>query len=201
MFLALAAGLGAALWQAARAEAEAVRAQAEADKAETVTTFLISLFEASNSEEARGDTLTAHELLERGAARVEALQDEPEVQTYLLAATGKAYAQLGAYDRARPLLQRALGAQQTLFGAASPEAGASLNDLASLSYNQGDFSTAESLFTAALAVRRQALGTSHEEVAHTLYNLASVPERPGRLRNRCRHLPRGDDLAAGRARP
>jgi hypothetical protein len=57
--------------QRARAEAEAERAEAEAETARQTTRFMVDLFKVSDPGEALGNTITAREILDRGAARID----------------------------------------------------------------------------------------------------------------------------------
>ena len=55
--------------------------------------------------------ITARELLDRGATRIETdLAGQPEVQAEMMLLLGRIYRELGVYDRARPLLERSLDA-------------------------------------------------------------------------------------------
>jgi serine/threonine protein kinase len=100
--LALAVGLGAALWQARQA-----RRQARASQA--VQAFLLSLFTASDPEQARGKDISARELLDRGAQRLDSeLQDQPVVLARLHHAIGGIYIQLGSNVSAQRHLEKAL---------------------------------------------------------------------------------------------
>ena len=101
--LALSVGLGAALWQAHRA-----RQQTRASLA--VQAFLLGLFTASDPEQARGKDISAKELLDRGARRLDTeLQDQPVVLARLHHAIGGIYIQLGSNVSARRHLETALG--------------------------------------------------------------------------------------------
>ena len=69
-------------------EAERVASQ-EAETAKQVSDFLIGLFEVSDPSEAKGETITAREILTRGAERVEkSLAQQPEVQGAMLDVLG-----------------------------------------------------------------------------------------------------------------
>ena len=56
--------------QAQRIAREAERANREAQAAEQVAAFLVDLFAVSDPGEARGNTITAREILDRGAAKI-----------------------------------------------------------------------------------------------------------------------------------
>ena len=81
-------GTGVGLMRARQAEAqaraEADRANREASTANRVTQFLVDLFTVTDPRNARGDTVTAREVLDRGAEKVRAeLASEPIVQARL----------------------------------------------------------------------------------------------------------------------
>ncbi len=85
------------------------RAEIERSRAERVSEFLVDIFQRSDPSEARGADITAREILERGARRVDTeLQKEPHTQATLMDAMGRVYLGLGLPDRALPLLQRSL---------------------------------------------------------------------------------------------
>ena len=81
--------------------------QVEAAKAQQVAAFLQDLFEVSSPSQSRGETVTARELLDRGAERLDAdLADQPEVRATMYDVVGSVYRELGLYDDAASLLQR-----------------------------------------------------------------------------------------------
>ena len=94
---------------AQRASGERDRANVEAVTANAAANFLESLFLEADPEEAIGETLTAREILDRGAGRIAGeLQDQPAVQGRLLAMLGKVYDSLGHEERATELLEEAV---------------------------------------------------------------------------------------------
>ncbi|MEE9431373.1 MAG: serine/threonine-protein kinase [Melioribacteraceae bacterium] len=80
------------------------RATIEAKKSEQVTAFLEELFLVAGPDESKGETITARELLDRGALKIsKELNSQPEVKTNLLFAIGKTYQNLGLYKHAEEL--------------------------------------------------------------------------------------------------
>ena len=72
---------GAMFMQARRIARERDAAGWERARAEQVSAFLVDIFKASDPGEARGETITARELLDRGAKRIESeLEGEPETR-------------------------------------------------------------------------------------------------------------------------
>ncbi|MCH7475701.1 MAG: serine/threonine protein kinase [Gemmatimonadetes bacterium] len=171
----LVVGAGAAtvgMVRATRAEAAAAR---EAETAQQVSDFLVGLFKVSNPSEARGNTVTAREILDVGAERIGTeLADQPVVQARLLNTIGTVFRQMGLLDRARPLLQQALALRQAELGANHADVGASLYELAWLNRIQGNLSEAEPLAQRALSVTERALGPDDPAVASSATNLAAI---------------------------
>jgi tetratricopeptide (TPR) repeat protein len=84
----------------------------EAAVSQRVKEFLVELFRSSDPDEARGDDLTARELLARGVERVEGeLQSAPLAQAELLQVLGTISRELGDYQNSRRLLESAIEAR------------------------------------------------------------------------------------------
>jgi eukaryotic-like serine/threonine-protein kinase len=172
--LLLLAFLITTLIQATRIRRERDRAQIEREKAEKVSAFLVDLFKVNDPSESKGNTVTARELLDRGAEKIaQELKDQPESQARLTQVMGDAYLSLGLYDRAAPLLESSLQTLRRSLGNEHPQVGVGLSHLAHLHFNQGDYVTAAALHREALAIHRKAYGAEHDEVARDLTNLAT----------------------------
>lgn len=97
-------------------------ADANAAEAREISDFLIGVFSVADPEESHGEEVTAREILDRGAARIDReLADRPETRARLLGIVGEVYTRLGLHDRARPLLEQSLELTLALPDA-SPEA-------------------------------------------------------------------------------
>jgi serine/threonine-protein kinase len=82
LLIAVASGIAATAWQARERATEARKAQ-------VITAFVVSLFEAVDPARARGAEPTARELVDAGAARLaKELQDEPAVRGEVAALLG-----------------------------------------------------------------------------------------------------------------
>lgn len=91
-----------------RAEAIAQRdiAERKTMTAERTVSFVKSLFEVSDPSEARGQTITAREILDKGARDIrEGLQDEPAVKAELGTTLGEVYSGLGLYRQGDRLIR------------------------------------------------------------------------------------------------
>ncbi len=178
VLLALVGGLGAALWQARLAAGERDTARREAATAEQVKDYLVDVFAASdpweNPADVQGTEMTARELLARGVAQVEALEEEPAVQAELMEVLALTYRRLGLYDKAEPLLERALAVRRALWGPEHADVAQSQEALAEFRRDEGTFGEAEALHRAALATRRRLLGEDDPATARSLSGLAST---------------------------
>ena len=160
-------------------ERDQARQQAEA--AHRVAAFLQDIFRVADPGAARGETLTARELLDRGAARVRAeLRKEPEVQATLLHTIGNVYRHLGLYERAVPLLEEALATRSRVLGETDLATAASLESLGELQRERGRYPTAEALLRRAVIARQRLLGPDAPEVAQSLQELGRVLRQQGR---------------------
>lgn len=181
-FLLLLAGYAATVTVQSERVREALGdARTEARKAEQVSEFLVGLFEASDPGEAPGDTITARELLERGVERAGELEGQPEVQATMLDEMGRVYQSLGRYDRAEPLLRRALALRRSLHGEDHLEVAKSLDNVATVLQKKGRYDEAEPLFRRALAVRRGLGDRAEANVDVGLNNLALLLHLRGKF--------------------
>jgi len=156
------------------------RAQLEAEKSKKVSEFLAGIFEVSDPEQSKGESITARELLDNGVKRIESeLSDQPEVLANMLGVTGNVYKSLGLYDNALVLLQRAYSINDSLLGNNSPETAKSINDLANLNFAMGDYESAIKKFKEAIEQRKNIYGEESLEAAESMNDLAMVLREEG----------------------
>ena len=161
--------------QAGRIARERDRANQEAATATQVSDFLVGLFRVSDPSEARGNTLTAREILAKGALQLEGgLRDQPQVQARLQATIGAVYTGLGMYADAQPLLAGALQTQKQVLGEDSPESLATANHLANAYWYQGKYQEAELLYRDIVQRRTRVLGEDHPDTLRANFDLASA---------------------------
>ncbi len=166
----------------AQATEERARATAERDRAEQATNFLSGLFRAEDVGSARSDTISARTLLERGEARANALERQPAAQAAMLDVIGLARVDLGAFDEARPSLERTLAIRRQIFGDSHPDVARSLANIAKLDERVGRFAEAEQGYRAALVRLRVRLGDTAQETQETLLDLGAALHAAGRHR-------------------
>jgi serine/threonine-protein kinase len=151
------------------------RAQLEAETATQVSTFLQDVFQSSDPSEAMGDTISVRTVLERGAQRIDTdLDGQPVVQARLLDVMGEVYLNLGQYDKAQPMLERALALRREAHGETHADVASSMDHLALLHEKTGTYEEAEQLNRRALSLRRTLYGDDHPAVAESLNRLAGL---------------------------
>jgi non-specific serine/threonine protein kinase/serine/threonine-protein kinase len=181
VMFALLAGIVGTTFGLVRASRAEEQAKQEAAAAEKVSDFLIGLFEVSDPSEARGNTITAREILDKGAKGItEGLSDQPELQARLMATMGVVYRELGLYSQAEPLLDHALKTQKRVLGDDHPETLPSKSALAKLYYLQGRSDEGAQLNLEILETRKRVLGDDHPETLHSMNNLALMYLNQGR---------------------
>jgi serine/threonine-protein kinase len=160
-------------FQAGRIARERDRANVEAATAERVTEFMIDLFEVADPGTVGAATITARELLDRGAQQISGeLHDQPEVRAALQDTIGRVYQKMGLYDSAEPLLVQALELRRSHLGGEHADVATSLNHYGWLLEQKGDYDDAEPLLRESLELRRRALGDRHLLVSESIGDLA-----------------------------
>jgi serine/threonine-protein kinase len=145
----------------------------EQRRANEVAEFLIDLFETPDPFRGHGERVTVREVLGVGADNLEReLAAEPEIRAELLWALGRSHMNLALYQEARPLLERSLALRRELHGAVHPAVAESLQLLADLDVQGGDYEAAEGRYREALRMRRELFGDGRPEVVESLHGLA-----------------------------
>ena len=167
--------------QARRIARERDRANREAAASQRVADFMTSIFRVSDPSEARGNTVTARELLDRASSQVASeLAKDPELQAQMMDVMGTAYLGLGMNSRARPLLEQSADLRTRVLGPENAATLLSKHHLAAAFYSEGRFAEAEKLDREVLALRRRVLGPEDPDTLRTMNNLANVVARQGR---------------------
>jgi serine/threonine-protein kinase len=171
--LSLGVGIAGTVWQSRRA-------RQEAEKAREVKEFTLSLFKVSDPHNAKGHELSARDLLDEGARRVDVeLRNQPEVQAEMMQLLGRVYGVLGVYDRGRPLLERALALQRATAGRDDAEVASTLHDLGTLVRDKGDYDEAEKMLRASLAIEEREKGEDDPALAPILSDMGTLLNATG----------------------
>lgn len=114
--------------------------------------------------------LLAFQPILRGVADAALLREDAEAAT-LAHLLGANLNWLSMYHEAQPYLERALALRERLLGLQHPDTATSLDTLAGMFENQGDYPQSRKFYARALAIREQVLGPNHADTATSLNNL------------------------------
>jgi eukaryotic-like serine/threonine-protein kinase len=155
------------------------RAEHERARAEEVSSFLVNLFKLSDPEENRGNQVTARELLDSGAKRLQAgLQDQPETKAALLSTVGAVYDSLGQYQDALPILDESLRLQSQSHDASHID---TLLELGRARIGTGDLHGAEQPLQEALHLAQIDFGAKSLESGLSLWSLGLLRYQQGQI--------------------
>ncbi len=139
------------------AQEQRARAEQEAETARRTASFMIDMFQVSDPGESRGKTITAREILSKGADRIEEdLADQPAIQTSLMNTMGNVFIGLGLYNDAQQLLEKSLARRRTLLTSKPQDMNESLYNLANVKTLNADYEIAEELYVEAIATLEEA---------------------------------------------
>ena len=179
--MAITTALATAAWIARNdAERQRIRAESEAETARQTTRFMLDLFKVSDPSEALGNTITAREILDKGAQRIDhELAGQPAIQATLMDTMGTVYTSLGLYDSAVPLVRKAYEKRREILGPRHEETASSLNHLGEVLTLRAEYDEAERSLSEALEIRRALFGPESKPVADTLLVYADLVRARG----------------------
>ena len=172
-----------ALIQRRTAEEQRARAEAEAETARQTTNFLVDLFRISDPSEARGNAVTAREMLDKGAARIDReLARQPQIRATLMDTLGTVYMGLGLYSRARPMLDGAIVSRRTNAVQDPLALSVSLQHMGDLLTLQAQYEPAQAAYRDAMSLQGKLPEDTQVRAqrAKTLHGLGTLLEQTGR---------------------
>ncbi len=156
------------------------RANRERDRATRITDFMTGMFKVSDPSEARGNSVTAREILDKASKDMgTGLAKDPEVQAQMMEVMAQTYLNLGLYPRAHELAKSALDARMGLRGPDDPKTLESMTQLGRILQRERHDDEAETLERQALAVERRTLGPEDPLTLDTMDGLAAILDDQG----------------------
>jgi serine/threonine protein kinase len=181
--LAVAVASGAAALLIAFAVMQAIqlrRITRERDRADRITEFMTNMYQVSDPSEARGNTITAREILDKSSNAIESgLGQDVEVQSQLMQVMALTYANLGLNARAHELAERALENRRRTLGPKNRKTLESMTQLGWILHRQGRNAEAEKLIREAIDLQTSQFGREDPLALQTEDNLAMVLEAQG----------------------
>lgn len=167
--------------QAGRISRERDRANREAQAAKQISDFIVGLFSVSDPSQARGNSVTAREILDEGAKNVGTLTAQPTVKARLEKTLGSVYTSLGLYALAEPLLQHAVEVDRASLGQDDADTLAAEYAVGELRYYQNRYREAESAYRDVAERRKRLLGEDARDTIEAEMAVATVCYEQGRF--------------------
>jgi eukaryotic-like serine/threonine-protein kinase len=156
------------------------RANRELDRAARIADFMTSMFKVADPSEARGNSVTAREILDKAALQIESgLQQDPALQARLMYTMGNVYRELALDRQALSLLENAARLQRNVLGLQNRETLQSMTSVGRTLRYLGKYTDAEKINRETLATQTQLLGAGDPDTLESMDNLADTLYREG----------------------
>jgi len=152
----------------------------ERDRADRISHFMTGIFKVPNPSEARGNSVTAREILDTASQQITANLSDPVLQAQLMETMAQTYSGLGLYRRAQDLAEQALQIRKSRFGERNRTTLETQSFLAQLIGSQGRLTEAEKLLQSTITAQREVIGTNDRETLESLDRLGYVYTNEGR---------------------
>jgi non-specific serine/threonine protein kinase/serine/threonine-protein kinase len=135
------------------------RVTRERDRANRIADFMTKMFKVSDPGEARGNSITAREVLDKASKEIDTgLAQDPEMQSQMMHTMGEVYYNLGLYKEAESLLRRAVEIRTQVLGPQGRDTLSSMSSLAQVLTDESQFAEAEKLARESYDGGRKVLG-------------------------------------------
>jgi serine/threonine protein kinase/tetratricopeptide (TPR) repeat protein len=168
--------------QARRIAKERDRANLEAETSRRVTEFMTSMFKVSDPSEARGNSITAREILDKSSKEIETgLAKDPELQAQLMGTMGDVYLNMGLFPQAQTMLEHSVETARRTGRSEDPKTLRTTTRLCFLLFRQGRYAEAETLAKQTVPLEQRVLGPNDTATLSTRRYLATILELEGKF--------------------
>jgi tetratricopeptide (TPR) repeat protein len=157
--------------QLRRTKRERDRANRERDRATRITGFMTGMFKVSDPSEARGNSITAREILDKASKDIgSGLTKDPEAQAQMMNVMGNVYANLGLYPQAVGLMRQSLEIRKRVLGPEHPDTISTMDYLAADLEHGGHDAESKKLNHETYYLARRVLGPENKTTLHAMLN-------------------------------
>jgi non-specific serine/threonine protein kinase/serine/threonine-protein kinase len=140
------------------------RTTRERDRANRITEFMTRMFEVADPNEARGNTITVREVLDKASKDIESqLSNDPQLQAQMMSVMGDVYHRLGLLTKAETLLNKSMETERRVLAPDDSEAASTTSRLASTMADEGKLADAEKLLRPLVEVEKRKLGPENQK--------------------------------------
>ena len=152
----------------------------ERDRANRITGFMTTMFKVSDPSEARGNSVTAREILDKASSGIESgLAKDPAAQAQMMHVMGVVYYGLGLFHQADTLMRRAVDIRKRVLGPENPDTLQSMNELVFILGMEDRYAEQEKLARQVLDARRRVLGPQHQDTLASTLRLSACLNQEG----------------------
>jgi len=160
---------------------QSLRANREAAAARRVSEFMTQMFKVSDPGEARGNSITAREILDKASKEIDTgLANDPQLQSQMMQTMGKVYASLGLYQKAELLFRQAVSIRKAASGPTSREALESASSVGAMLQEESRFPESEKTLRDTMELQRQTFGPNDRDTLESARLLARTMDHEGR---------------------
>ena len=156
-------------------QAERDTALTERQTAESVSAFLVDLFNVANPIRGDDSTMTARDILDNGVEKIQTdLDGDPVVKARLLRTMGDAYSHLAYHDKAEAVIRDAIAIYEVHAEPTDDELLDSLEILSSVLRSQEQWDDARNVAQRALSIREALVGKDDPSLHSSLAVLGNI---------------------------
>ncbi|MEJ2613786.1 MAG: serine/threonine-protein kinase [Ignavibacteriaceae bacterium] len=176
ILLLIIAGAVGIVYQSKVAADERDKAQIEAVKVEKINSFLQDMLSSADPYE-KGKDVKVVEILDNASKKIDStLKGQPEIEAELRTTIGRTYEDLGIYKKAETQYKKAFKIRKSLFGINNEKTANSLQNMASITFDEGDFEKAKVLFEKSINILKEFPNSESSSLAEALnqYGMINV---------------------------
>jgi serine/threonine protein kinase len=130
----------------------------ERDRADRVSNFMTQMFKVSDPSEARGNSITAREILDRASKEIDnGLKTDPELRAQMMDTMGQVYGNLGLYNRGTELLQQTVDLRREVLGSNNVQTLSAIQELGLALLQEGHYEDARKTEEEAVSIGSRVL--------------------------------------------
>lgn len=157
-------------------------AQQRLQTAQQVSDFLVDVFSISDPIESLGNRVTARQVLDQGATRIEAtLSNQPDIQHELNHTIGRVYLSLGIVSQAQAILSKEQNYREQRVTEDPQALVRNYKELAKLYFLRGEYNQYDAILQKALQIQHEMTGPDSLEIAEILLAMSKSAEERGHL--------------------
>jgi tetratricopeptide (TPR) repeat protein len=151
------------------------QARAQQQRSESITSFILNVFDLGSPFNSGKGDLTVPELLDKATLEAEkGLTQQPEQQVTILSLLAYIYQDLGQNDKAEQLSQESLERGLSRLPRNNQSLADAFFSRGTVKAAASEYPQAEDFHRKALEIRRRALGEGHRDYATSMYSLGAV---------------------------